>query len=111
MNRGEIWLINFDPSTGDEIVKKRPAIIISHNSIGKLKLKIVVPITSWKENYSKIPWFIPLHSNIYNNLKKDSAADTFQIKSLSEDRFIKKIGTISDEELENIVSAINLCIG
>jgi len=111
MNRGEIWLVNFDPAIGNEIVKKRPAVIISHNSMGKLKLKIVVPITSWKEKYSKFPWLIPLHSNAYNNLKKDSAADAFQIKSLSEDRFIKKIGTISDEELENIVSAINLCIG
>ena len=47
--KGEIWLIDFDPVTGSEIGKSRPAIVISSNSIGKLPLRIVVPVTSWQK--------------------------------------------------------------
>ena len=39
-NRGEIWRVEFDPSTGQEIGKIRPAVIVSENSIGRLPLKI-----------------------------------------------------------------------
>ncbi|MEI6435760.1 MAG: type II toxin-antitoxin system PemK/MazF family toxin [Bacteroidota bacterium] len=41
----EIWLINLDQTKGAEIQKTRPAIIVSDNSVGKLPLKIIVPIT------------------------------------------------------------------
>ena len=43
--RGEIWLVNLDPTIGVEIKKTRPAIVINSNIIGKLPLKLVVPIT------------------------------------------------------------------
>ena len=43
--RGEIWLVNLNPTVGAEIHKTRPAIVISSDYIGKLPLKLVVPIT------------------------------------------------------------------
>ncbi|WP_201775966.1 type II toxin-antitoxin system PemK/MazF family toxin [Leptolinea tardivitalis] len=43
MDRGEIWLINFDPTIGAEIKKTCPVAIVSSNAIGKLPLRIVVP--------------------------------------------------------------------
>lgn len=51
MKQGEIWLINLDPTIGAEIKKTRPAIIVNDNSLGKLPLKIIVPLTDWKERY------------------------------------------------------------
>ena len=45
MKQGEIWLINLDPAIGAEIKKTRPAVIVNDNSLGKLPLKVVVPIT------------------------------------------------------------------
>jgi len=44
MRRGEIWLINLDPTIGAEIKKVRPAVIVSDNAIGILPLKVIVPI-------------------------------------------------------------------
>ena len=35
MNRGEVWLINFDPSVGGEIKKDRPAVIVSNNAANR----------------------------------------------------------------------------
>ncbi len=57
MKRFEIWLIQFDPSTGAEIRKTRPAVIISPNTINaRLQTVIVAPLTSTIRNYpSRIP--------------------------------------------------------
>jgi mRNA interferase MazF len=51
MKQGEIWLINLDPTIGAEIQKTRPAIIVNDNALGKLPLKIIVPLTDWNERY------------------------------------------------------------
>jgi len=46
--RGEIWLVRFDPSIGAEIRKLRPAVVLSLDKIGRLPLRIVVPVTDWR---------------------------------------------------------------
>ncbi len=52
MNRGEVWWINFDPSVGGEIRKKRPAIIVSNNAANRNLNRVqVVPMTT---NVSRI---------------------------------------------------------
>jgi len=51
MKQGEIWLINLAPTIGAEIKKTRPAIIVNDDSLGKLPLKIIVPLTDWKQKY------------------------------------------------------------
>jgi len=38
--RGEVWLVNFDPTIGTEIKKKRPAVIISSDAVGILPIKL-----------------------------------------------------------------------
>ena len=50
--RGDIWLIDFDPAVGAEIRKLRSALVISVNAIGRLPLRLVVPITDWKSQYA-----------------------------------------------------------
>jgi len=56
MNRGEIWLVDLNPTIGAEMNKTRPALIMNDNRLGKLPLKIIIPITGWKEHYSIAPW-------------------------------------------------------
>lgn len=107
MKQSEIWLINLDPTTGAEIKKTRPAVVINDNSLGKLPLKIIVPISDWKEKYKIAPWMVYLKPDTTNNLTKESVADCFQIRSISEERFIKKIGRISSVNLEEIKIALS----
>lgn len=96
INQSEIWLVSFNPTTGQEIGKKRPAIIVSSDQVGKLKLRTVVPITDWKNTYVNYPWMIKITPTAENNLSKESAIDCFQVKSLSTDRFIQKIGNVKN---------------
>ncbi len=94
MKQNDVWLINLDPTIGAEVKKTRPAIIVNDNSLGKLPLKIIVPITDWKDRYEIAPWMIKIEPDIKNGLAKVSSADCFQIRSVSKDRFVKKLGTL-----------------
>ena len=106
MKQGEIWYINLDPTVGAEIQKVRPAVIVNDNALGKLPLKIIVPITDWKQRYEIAPWMVNLFPDKDNNLAKESAADCFQVRSLSEARFSKKIGKINAKKLHEIQEAL-----
>ena len=110
MVRGEVWLINLDPTIGAEIRKTRPAVIVSSDAIGILPLRVIVPLTDWKSHYQEAVWMIKIIPNANNGLAKDSAADTFQIRSVSTARFVQKLGEINRDEMEKIVNAIGLVI-
>ncbi len=107
MKQSEIWLINLDPAIGAEIKKTRPAIVVNDNALGKLPLKIIVPLTDWKDKYEIAPWMVYIKPDTINNLSKDSAADCFQIRSIAVERFIRKIGRISSRNLEGIKDALS----
>lgn len=109
--RGEVWRIRFDPAEGDEIRKVRTAVVVSENAIGRLRLKIVVPITEWKAKYSAYPWFVYLAPTPANGLTKDSGADAFQVKSISETRFLDRLGELTSNQLDDIANAIAICVG
>jgi mRNA interferase MazF len=110
-HRGEIWLVNFDPAVGDEIRKLRPAVVISVPEIGILRVRLVVPLTDWKPHYTEAIWMTPIMPSSSNGLSKLSAADAFQCKSLSFDRFDRKLGSVTVVELREIVESVGLCIG
>jgi len=109
--RGEIWLVRFDPSIGAEIRKSRPAVVLNLNGIGRLPVRLVVPITDWQPTFAKFSWFVFLPASSANGLSKDSGADAFQVKSVSDLRFVRKLGVVTEEELDEIASAIALCVG
>jgi mRNA interferase MazF len=109
-NRGEIWLVNLDPTIGVEIKKTRPAIIVSSNTIGKLPLKLVVPITDWKNTFSHNLWHIRLEPTSENGLIKVSAADTLQLRSIDQRRFVRKLGVLSSLDLQEVILAITIII-
>ena len=110
MKQGEIWEINLSPTVGAEIKKKRPAVIINDNAIGILPLKVIVPITEWKERYHGAIWMVRIEPDSQNNLKKLSAIDTFQIRSISTERLLKKIGSVSVKVLDEVKIAVKAVI-
>lgn len=110
MRRGEIWRINLDPTIGAEIRKTRPAIIVNDDGMGILPLKIIVPITDWKDRYEEAVWMTKIMANEEKGLSKTSSADAFQVRSVSQDRFIEKLGIVSDKNLEEITESLALVL-
>jgi mRNA interferase MazF len=111
MRRGEVWLINLDPTIGAEIQKTRPAIIVNEDAIGILPLRVIVPLTDWKERYQIAPWLVRIDPDTANGLSKPSAADAFQIRSVSQARFANRLGRVTDDQLLKIMKAIQIVIG
>jgi mRNA interferase MazF len=110
MKQGEVWLVSLDPTVGAEIQKTRPAIIVNDNALGRLPLKVVVPITDWKERYSVAPWMVKLVPYQQNGLSKESAADCFQIRSIAEQRCVKRLGTVSMGTMQQIRKALDIVL-
>ena len=110
MLRGEIWLVKLDPTLGTEISKTRPAIIVNDNAIGILPLKVIVPVTDWKEPFAARPWMVRLEPNPTNGLSKVSGADTFQVRSVSETRLVKRLGQLDDITMVAIAEALAIVL-
>lgn len=111
VERGDIWEVRFDPSEGDEIRKVRPAVVINVPQAGRMQLRIVAPITGWQPYFVSYFWMTNLLPDSTNGLTKESSVDSFQIRSVSLNRFQRKLGIIPDIKLREIAAAIVLCIG
>jgi len=104
--RGEIWLVNLDPTIGAEIKKVRPAVVVSSNAIGRLPIKLVAPLTDWKEYFAHNVWHVPVNPTPATGLAKISAVDTLQLRGVDQQRFVRKLGEVSPMMMEEIVLAI-----
>ena len=106
MRRGEVWLIDLDPTVGSEIRKTRPAVIVNDDAVGVLPLKVIVPITDWKDHYAVAAWMVRVDPDSANGLSKVSAADAFQVRSVSEQRFVKRIGQLPASLMDEVTMAL-----
>ncbi len=106
VKRGEIWLVNLDPTLGAEIQKTRPVVVVNSNSIGVLPIRLVAPITEWKDYFLGNIWHVKLEPNSANGLTKLSAVDTLQLRGIDTLRFIRKLGEVSPQMMKAIIVAI-----
>jgi mRNA interferase MazF len=108
--RGDIWLIDLDPTKGDELKKQRSSIVVSSDGLGALAVKLVVPLTAWNPSFQGKVWHIQIPPSQTNGLAKTSSADTLQTRSVSLQRFIKKLGEVENTMLEKIVAALAIVV-
>lgn len=108
MKQGSVWQVNLDPTIGSEIKKSRPCLILNNDQIGKLALKIVAPITDFKEHYALVPWMVTVEPTKENGLSKRSAIDLFQVRSVSQQRLSHKIGKVQNNILVKCRQSLNI---
>ncbi|RLC90674.1 MAG: type II toxin-antitoxin system PemK/MazF family toxin [Chloroflexi bacterium] len=99
MKRGEVWWINFDPSVGGEIKKKRPAVIISNDAANKYLNRVqVVPLTCKTERVYPSEALVTFRG-------KQSKAMADQLTTVSKLRLINRGGRLTDAEMRQVERA------
>src|SRR5947208_13538558 len=104
--KGEIWLVNLDPTMGDEMRKFRPAVVMSRDALGTLALRVVVPVTAWQDRFRDCEWLVRIDPDAANGLDKPSAADTFQVRSLSVRRLARRLRHLSDRDAQRVADGL-----
>jgi mRNA interferase MazF len=104
LNRGDIWLINFNPAKGGEIGKLRPAIIMSDRVDNEiLDTIIVIPLSTVIEK-DALPYRYLIKKR--DNLERDCDACIYEIRALSKTRVKVKLGILKRGELEIIQNSL-----
>ncbi len=102
MKRGEVWWVNFDPSVGGEIKKKRPAVIVSNDASNKFLNRVqVIPLTSKKDR------LYPSEALVMFN-GKESKAMADQLATVSKLRLFQHAGVVSKEDMQKIGATIKI---
>lgn len=101
---GDIFYANLNPTIGSEQDGVRPVLVVQNNKGNRFSPTIVIiPITS---NLSKS--HLPTHVILKNTkgLERESIALIEQIRTLDKKRLIRKITSVSNEDLERVKDAI-----
>ncbi|HUL36308.1 MAG TPA: type II toxin-antitoxin system PemK/MazF family toxin [Thermodesulfobacteriota bacterium] len=106
INRGDIFLVNFDPTVGAEAKKTRPAVVVS-NDINNAHSPIVsiTPITS---NVTKVYSFEVEIPPGVGGLKSRSKVMANQTRAVDKIRLIKKLGRLPEQIMTDINGALKL---
>ena len=100
-----MWYADLNPVKGSEQAGWRPVVIVSGNLANTyLNTVICCPLTSKVKNYKGN---VVLQPNADNKLKKASEILTFHIRSISKERLVKKIGSITESELSSIKKGLD----
>ena len=104
--RGEVWLVDLDPTRGRGQAGKRPALIISTNGFNKspADLVVLVPITSKDKS---IPWHVPLQPP-EGGTKTKSFIMCEAVRSVSHDRMAQRWGAVSAATLDEVEDRLRI---
>ena len=102
MKRGEVWWISFEASTGGEVRKKRPAVIVSNDAANRhLNRLQVIPLTG------SIDRLYPSEAYVtFRNRQSKAMAD--QLTTISKRRLINRAGVLSGDDMHGIAEAIKV---
>jgi mRNA interferase MazF len=110
VKRGEVWVVNLDPTIGHEIKKSRPAVIIQNDIGNKYSpITIIAPLTS--QNLEKVYPIEVLLTPENSELEHESKVLLNQIRAVDKVRLVKKIGKVNEEVMVQVDTALKISLG
>lgn len=97
-------------TSGAELQKKRPYVVISADAMGNVPVKIVVPLKSWQDRFADWDWVVRIEPTQANGLKRVEAVDVMQVKSFDTGKFIERQGRLSAAEMGDITAALVIVV-
>lgn len=109
VRRGDIWLVNLDPTIGHEIKKLRPAVIVQ-NDIGNRysPITIIAPVTS--QHLERVYPIEVLLTRDNSRLTKESKVLLGQIRAIDKQRLVKKVGKLDEETIGLVNEALKISL-
>ena len=109
--RGEVWIVRLPRGVGAELQRDRPCVVVSSSELDWLPVRFIVPMSSWRPEFRGRRNKVRVEASAQNGLHNDSAADVFQLRSVSNERFLEQIGVIGSELVEQIVASVVSALG
>ena len=108
--RGEVWLVRLPRAVGAELQRDRPAVVVSSPVFDTSPVRIIVPLTTWQDDFvGRFNKFLISATN-RNGLQADSAAEFLQVRSVSTERLMRRVGVLGAEDEEEIVAGIVIAV-
>lgn len=115
MDRGEVWRMTLDPPVAGRAASKphpgeensRLVVIVSSDALALLPLRIVVPLTAWKPDFTAAPWLVRVPPVLNSGLEQVMAADALQVRSVNNARLIQRLGSLPDKIVTDISLAVS----
>lgn len=108
-NRGEIWLVDFGDPIGTEQSGRRPAVVISADRLNKSRagVVIVIPCTMRRRGLPSHVELDPYSSDLHEL----TYAKCEDIKSISAQRLVAKLGNADEEAHFDMTKALSFLLG
>jgi mRNA interferase MazF len=110
MLRGEIWRLSLASGQPQKKEDARLVVLLTNDALGILPLRVVVPLTPWKEAYRGAPWMAYIPPVLRSGLEQAHAADALQVRSISSARLMERVGELPDNLVDGIARAVETVI-
>jgi mRNA interferase MazF len=101
MKRGDIWWVALDPGQGSEIKKTRPCVVLTNDTLNRLrKTVVVVPLSTAAKAHPPIT--VPVTCQ-----GRAAVAVVDQIRAVAKHRLQDRVETLSPEDVEAIITALS----
>ena len=102
--RGDLFWAELDPTRGREQAGRRPVLVISHDVFNERSGTVIAMAITSQSQKAGFPLTVELASG---SLPKQSWVKISQVRTLSVERLVKRIGRVAPEELVHIVEGLN----